>query len=58
MPYMMGGGGGGGTGPAELEPGMRGSGLGARWEGDCGPLEEGWDAGEGGICGRGEGGSP
>ena len=57
----MGGGGGGGTSEAALDPGMRGSGLGARCEGDCGLLDELCGAGGGGGGGGGslgEGGSP
>ena len=48
---MMGGGGGGGTGDAELEPGMRGRGLGARCEGDWGFLDDDTGGGDGmGMC--------
>ena len=57
----MGGGGGGGTSEGALDPGMRGSGLGARCEGDCGLLDELCGAGGGGGGGGGslgEGGSP
>ena len=45
-------------GAADMLPGIRGSGLGTRWEGDWGLFNEPFGGGEltGGGGGRGEGG--